>query len=40
MPIASITESKPYDRYDLIVIGSGAAGLSSALSAAHEVTVK
>lgn len=36
MPVHSIHERRPAERYDLIVIGSGAAGLSSALSAAQQ----
>jgi len=35
MPVHSIHDRRPAERYDLIVIGSGAAGLSSALSAAQ-----
>ncbi len=36
MPVRSMHERLPAERYDLIVIGSGAAGLSSALSAAQQ----
>jgi succinate dehydrogenase/fumarate reductase flavoprotein subunit len=36
MPVHSIHERRPAQHYDLIVIGSGAAGLSSALSAAQQ----
>ena len=36
MPVASIKKLKPSSEYDVIVIGSGAAGLSTALSAAQQ----
>ena len=36
MPVASIKTSRPCSDYDVIVIGSGAAGLSTALSAAQQ----
>lgn len=36
MPVASIKTSRPCSDYDVIVIGSGAAGLSTALSSAQQ----
>ena len=36
MPVASIINRQPKSHYDVIVIGSGAAGLSTALSAAQQ----
>ncbi len=36
MPVASIINTRPKSHYDVIVIGSGASGLSTALSAAQQ----
>ena len=36
MPVASIKKLKPSSEYDVIVIGSGAAGLSTAFSTAQQ----